>query len=101
MTYLRNHFRAKGQLGYKNSNSTLPHPPRKTKNKQKQNKNKNKSKNKTTLPKKNTRIICKLLLYDTDTPASVIIPFYNVNDTTINIYVHTFVFISIGIQKYV
>jgi hypothetical protein len=48
MTYLRNHFRANGQLGYKNSNSTLPHPhPTPQKNKeQKTNKNKTKTKQK-------------------------------------------------------
>jgi hypothetical protein len=31
MTNLRNHFRAKGQLGYKNSNSTPPTPQEKQK----------------------------------------------------------------------
>ena len=47
MTNLRNHFRAKGQLGYKNSNSTRPTPQekQKTKNK-KQTKTKTKQKQK-------------------------------------------------------
>ena len=118
MTYLRNHFRANGQLGYKNSNSTLPHspPPQKktkkqrTKNKQKQNKNKAKTKTeaktKQPSPRKTpgsfANFCCKTLYsLEFNSPASVIIPFYNVNDSTINIYVHTSVFISIGIQKYV
>jgi hypothetical protein len=111
MTYLRNHFRANGQLGYENSNSTLPHPlkkNKKTKNKKqtKTNKNQTKAKTKQPSPGKTTgsfaNFCCKTLYsLEFDSPASVIIPFYNVNDSTINIYVHTSVFISIGIQKYV
>jgi hypothetical protein len=116
MTYLRNYFRAKGQLGYKNSNSTLPHPhPTPQKNKeQKTNKNKTKTKqNQKQKQKQNNppqeitpesfTNLCRKTLYslEFDSPASVIIPFYNVNDSTINIFVHTSVFVSIGIQKYV
>ena len=120
MTYLRNHFRANGQLGYKNSNSTLPHSPpfppkKKQKNKeQKTNKNKTKTKQKQKQKQKQNNppqektpgsfanFCCKTLYsLEFNSPASVIIPFYNVNDSTINIYVHTSVFISIGIQKYV
>ena len=104
MTYLRNYFRAKGQLGYKNSNSTLPHPhPTPQKNKeQKTNKNKTKTKqNQKQKQKQNNppqektpesfANLCRKTLYslEFDSPASVIIPFYNVNDSTINIYVHT------------
>jgi hypothetical protein len=109
MTYLRNHFRANGQLGYENSNSTLPHPlkkNKKTKNKKQTKTNKNQTKAKQSSPGKTTgsfaNFCCKTLYsLEFDSPASVIISFYNVNDSTINIYVHTSVFISIGIQKYV